>query len=534
MDITKNMFNSCGIDALPFVRPLFFDMDRDGHLEMIAGSRDGSLRLYKNDGTAVAPQWRLEGNFFNGVEAAAFSSPAAGDIDNDGYPEIFVGTGGFSSGSGKVILYKNFGMPSRPIWRRVEMPEIDVGNDATPSLADVDNDGRPDLVVGNSEGRLFLFRNITVKKELVFRKDAEYFSGVELGMYAVPAVSVSGKHVSIIAGNSLGKLYLLERTNNRKSQWRKEQLAVSVASFAAPTFLEGDVKGRMDMIVSDGNGQLSYFNNRKDRFREWEERPEFFNGRILPGPACAPAMAETRQGSFMVVGNIMGEIRLFEYTPSVKGLPWKERTGFFRDIKLPGFSRGVLTEWQGRLFLITGEQDGIIRAFLNSGTFQSPIWREEKDFFMDIPKIAHAAPFVFDIDGDGRWELIVGGEDGSVNGFRYETVRGGLPQWQMIRESFSSVRVDRFAAPTLFRDAERLYLLAGQQDGRIYAFTSDPDGHGLPVFSRGDYLSGIKVNNHSSPSAVAKNGNIEISVGDYNGNLRHYACEKSTADAAEN
>ena len=101
--------------------------------------------------------------------------------------------------------------------------------------------------------------------------------------------------------------------------------------------------------------------------------------------------------------------------------------GFFSNIKLPGFARGVLTEWDGSSLLITGQQDGIIRAFRNNGSPEKPVWSEKKDFFRGIPKIMHAAPTVFDIDDDGKWELIVGGSDGYVKGFRYETGQDGNP-----------------------------------------------------------------------------------------------------------
>ena len=188
-DEKKDFFNSSGIEVLPFMRVIFFDIDGDGVKEMIAGSKDGSLRLYRNSGTRDVPHWELDAHYFDGVSAAAFSAPAAGDIDGDGKPEILIGTGGFSKDSGKVICYKNEGTLKRPVWKRMDLPEINVGNDATPALFDVDNDGRPDLIVGNSTGDLFLFRNKRTEKGIAFVKDTAYFKGVKLGMYVVPAVT---------------------------------------------------------------------------------------------------------------------------------------------------------------------------------------------------------------------------------------------------------------------------------------------------------------------------------------------------------
>ena len=45
----------------------------------------------------------------------------------------------------------------------------------------------------------------------------------------------------------------------------------------------------------------------------------------------------------LVVGGIDGFLRLFESEPTAKPVPWVERKGYFRGIKLPGFSDGLLT-----------------------------------------------------------------------------------------------------------------------------------------------------------------------------------------------
>src|SRR3990172_364845 len=91
---TGAVFNSCGLEALPFIRTVFFDIDNDGSEEMIAGSKDGLLRVYRNTGTASGPKWVPMEYNLDGIQAGAFSAPAIGDLDNDGRPEMVFGTGG--------------------------------------------------------------------------------------------------------------------------------------------------------------------------------------------------------------------------------------------------------------------------------------------------------------------------------------------------------------------------------------------------------------------------------------------------------
>ncbi len=532
LDDTEKFFNRCGIDAFPFLRMTFYDIDGDGADEMIVGGKDGGLRLFKNYGSQTAPGWRIVENYFRGINVGAFSSPAVGDIDGDGRPEVIVGTGGFSSDSGRVLIFKNAGTLASPQWKRAEMPEIRVGNDAAPALLDADNNGRPDLVVGNSEGRLFLFRNRSNEGKIVFIKDRGFLDGVRLGMYVVPAAARAEGRAVIIAGNDLGKLYLIEKAAGRTGGWTRTLLKISTQGFASPSLSTTPGARWHDLLVSDGDGQIYYYKNKKGNYREWEVSAGPFADRILVGPACAPVLADNGDGNVVTIGNIHGEMKLFVQDRSGAELP-VERKNFFSGLRLTGFSKGVLTEWQGKALLVTGQQDGSVRAFLNSGGAVKPTWTEVKHFFRGIPTMMHASPAVFDLRGDGKWELIVGDAQGNVRGFRYEIGRGGLPQWEEMKGIFDDVKVDGYAAPTIFREGDRLSLLVGELDGRIRAFEANAAGNVPPVFHKNGFLKDIRMKKHSSPSALAKGGFVEIAVGDYDGNLRHYSCNRVSVEAKD-
>lgn len=532
-DNTRNVFNRCGIDVLPFLRPLFFDIDSDGKQEMIAGAKDGTLRLYRNTAASGRPQWEFVPHYFEGIQAGAFAAPAAADLDHDGSPEILVGTGGFSSDSGLVNIYRNTGTPVKPVWSRVAHAELRVGNDAAPALYDVDADGRPDLIVGNSVGQLTLFRNRSDSRGIRFEKDPQFFRGLKLGMYTVPAAVVQDHKLIFIAGSSDGKLSLLERGVQSKAGWQVRRLKMSMPNFAAPTFIASADPEKKDLVISDGDGQLYYFKNKKSNYYDWEEVPDYFSGRILGGPACSPAMSDQDGRRFLVTGNINGVMKFFEYDALSGTIPWKENRDYFAGIRLHGYAKAVMTTWQGKDLLLAGQQDGLLRAFISSGRKDKPKWTELPSFFSGIPKLLHPAPAVFDLDHDGNWELILGDVDGRVRGFRYSTGPDGMPRWTELTELFRKVSVGRFASPAVFEDGGSLYLLVGQQNGKVRAFVADSRSELGPMFVEHDDFLGVSLDEHSSPSVLARDGNIELSIGNYNGGLRYFACRKERVEVKE-
>lgn len=532
---TSHTFNLIGIDAMPFMRVAFYDVDGDGRKDMIVGSKGGSVLLYKNTGEPRSRRWQIQEGYFDGIKANAFSSPAMGDIDGDGEPEVVVGTGGFSSDSGRILFFKNAGSRSLPSWHKIEGTDIRVGNDATVTLVDYNFDGKPDIIAGNSSGKVFFFKNVSAHGKIRFVQ--EKVLERSFGLYAVPTAVTFKDKVILVVGNDQGRLSLFElKKNGAGASFRESKIKVSAQNFASPSFTDMIEKDRFDLVLTDGDGMLSYFENKNHDFTVFEENQAMFNSRVFTGPACAPTVCSLGDRTVLVIGNIDGTLRLFESLNTSEGLPWIERRQYFSGIKVSGFSRGILTTWAGREILIAGQSNGDIRAFISTGSDMHPLWREEKRFFRGIHITEHSTPTLFDIDGDGQWELITGAEDGRVYAYRIKEVHQGLPVWEKIKGLFEEIRVDRFSSPTLAWNKDSLYLFVGQQDGRIRTYKSEHQGRragGLfdyrtIAFTETTYLKDIRMRNHSSPF-IKMNGDIlEIVSGDYDGNLRHFSCTTAT------
>ncbi|TKJ41702.1 hypothetical protein CEE37_03810 [candidate division LCP-89 bacterium B3_LCP] len=150
------VYNYTGIDLGENSTPVLADADMDGDLDLFVGSADDSLRWIQNSGTPEIPVWEDLGNY-NGISVGGFSAPAIADLDFDGDLDLLVGNGGLT---GHIAFYRNNG-PPQPLWslENTSYEDWDFGDHAVPYLADIDNDGDNDLLVGCAAGGLYLMEN---------------------------------------------------------------------------------------------------------------------------------------------------------------------------------------------------------------------------------------------------------------------------------------------------------------------------------------------------------------------------------------
>jgi hypothetical protein len=210
--------------------PALGDIDNDGRMEVVVGSRNGILYAYNSDGSSVNG-WPVI------VRGYIHSSAALADIDGDSRIEIVIG-----SGDGYLYVFEGDGTTTDgwPVYVSSEIV-------SSPAVGDIDGDGSMEIMVADESGWVHV-------RHYSGRPVEGWPVNLQADIVSSPAladIDDNENTLEIVIGTEYGSIYVLKSDGTIMDGW-----PVSVADDMTSSPAIGDVNGdgSADIVVATGTG----------------------------------------------------------------------------------------------------------------------------------------------------------------------------------------------------------------------------------------------------------------------------------------
>jgi hypothetical protein len=440
---------SQSITSEQFSSPAVADINLDGKAEVIAGFPDGYVHVWDaSTGRRWLSRWTGAG--------AVQSSPTIQDVNRDGKPEILV-----ANTAGDVV---GFDFMNRVAFRaKTGDGRHQPGNFAAPQVGDINSDGYVDVVQASWDHHLHVydgryFGSGTTTREVTgfpfFAKDTIWSTPVIMDMnrdavadivlgydcdgvqgqdcYAVRNLYQRGGYVTILHGRGpyAGKPH---------TGWPRFVRDQVIWSSPAVTDLNRD--GSLDVVVGTGTMPMTggrmvlAFDRRGNNLPGF---PVAVGGRVMASPAIgdldndgSKEIAVIADDAYLYVINRDGRIRFKKcITNSGEGCP-------STSARLHGSASIADVNGDGRQEVVTGgEQHVYVISGAGATMFSGLLWGNGGPIY-SVPFVA--APTVANIDGRAMIYVAAGNPGspgyGEIYGWRMLS-QAGPSQWPTWRQNF--------------------------------------------------------------------------------------------------
>ena len=359
--------------------PALGDIDGDGDIEIVVGSRDGKVYAWHHDGSTVKGWPRS-------TWTEVISSPALGDIDGDGDLEIVVGSS-WKDGKigGKLYVWHHNGSIVEGWPKKAGSYD----GFSTPALGDIDRDGDLEIVVGENSIGSGISRIYAWHHDGSIVEGWPVIIGDYVNVYSSPALGdIDGDgDIEIVVGSLDGNVYVWHHNGSNVTGWPKKTGCRIKSSPAL-----GDIDGDGDIEVVIGSDCKIYaWHHDGSNVTGWPKKTKWVESSPALGDIDGDGDIE------IVVGSGDDKVYAWHHNGSnVTG--WPVKTGDYVESS-PALGD---IDGDGDVEVIVGSGDGKVYAWHHDGSLVEG-WPKEATY-----RWVKSSPALGDIDGDGDIEVVVG------------------------------------------------------------------------------------------------------------------------------
>ena len=538
------------------------DLNRDGLPDLVVFEPSQGVRTFINKGTPGNPDYKDAPSYaLNFPPVSSYMILA--DYNCDGIPDLFMqhGPDGFSAYKG---YYNGQNELCFTYYMDLFYGTTNAYNNPgdIPAILDVDNDGDLDFIAYGQQGETMnLYRNMRVEwgldcdtiaitlsdqcwgkvEQLYFRTHILDYTCVNQGDR-----SSDTAHRITHTGNTPclfdwdmdgdydyldGNIIYNEMTflkNGRMetgspvdtmieqdTTWQTSGTPIELPAWPAAFNIDVDQDGKKDLLISPNLSNTEnynciwyYKNYSTPGFPDWRFQTDSFlvDESIDVGTASYPMLFDYDKdglpdlfvgsaGYFQPDGSFRSRISYYHNTSTPGHPSLTLQTKDFLNIDTCGFTGTAIAfgdiDNDGKSDMIIGHEDGTLSYFKNMAASETvvPDWQLVQRVLTDssgdtIYVYASAAPCIYDLDKDGKKDLLIGSIQGTLQYYRNVNTIPGTISLQLENTDIGGVRSDPrrswsgFSAPFIGKiDSTNVeYLLVGSGSGAINRFTGFQGG----------------------------------------------------------
>ena len=260
---------------------------------------------------------------------------------------------------------------------------------------------------------------------------------------------------------------------------------IDMGTYSHPFVVDYNLDGKKDLLIGNKEGKIALFIN-----TGIEKNPAFSGYHFLKadgkdidaGTHAAPFMADYNNdgASDLLIGNGEGFLLYYANQGSnthpvfVSSLFLKDAQGL--PIAVDSHCKPFVVDLNGdnKKDLLLGSGSGTLSLYLNQGSDSDPLFSPPLPIEADGKELvlgSHASPFVADLNGDGIKDLLVGDGEGSVHVYHGSIIDEKLQfiKGEKVQINGQEMMLEGSSVPFLIdwnQDAKKELLLGN--DGKIY------------------------------------------------------------------